>query len=235
MNILIIEDDLLLSRKLKEVFHKKVILNRIKLLHSYEDFVRELPVIDSYDIIITDILLWENSEKTGIDIVNTIRKKEINIPVVVISCFGEITWLEKAFETWASDYIIKPFRLQELEIRILKWFKMYFCSLRFGEDSSIDYKGLVYNIRNNKFSYHDTILELTKRSKYILSIFLSRPEIVIGEDFFVKKLWWDILHIIERNFRVNILRLKKELHIYGLDTWIHNVRWEGYMLQSPKD
>ncbi|USN58373.1 MAG: response regulator [Candidatus Peribacteria bacterium] len=87
MNILIIEDDIYLAERLKKVFEKKLISNRINILHDYESFVRELPVIDSYDLVLTDILLGELHDKTGIDVINTIRKKNIKVPVVVISSF----------------------------------------------------------------------------------------------------------------------------------------------------
>jgi hypothetical protein len=45
MNILIIEDDLFLSEKIKKVFKKKVITNKITLISSYQEFIKELPVI----------------------------------------------------------------------------------------------------------------------------------------------------------------------------------------------
>jgi len=41
MNILIIEDDTFLANKIKETFEKNIILNRIKILNSYNDFLHE--------------------------------------------------------------------------------------------------------------------------------------------------------------------------------------------------
>jgi len=57
MNILIVEDDIDLSEKIKQTFEKKILSNRIKILHSYKSFLRELTVIKSYDIILVDIIL----------------------------------------------------------------------------------------------------------------------------------------------------------------------------------
>jgi response regulator of citrate/malate metabolism len=57
MNILIIEDDIFLSQNIKKVFKKIVITNLITLISSYESFIKELPVISSYDIILVDIQL----------------------------------------------------------------------------------------------------------------------------------------------------------------------------------
>jgi DNA-binding response OmpR family regulator len=57
MNILIIEDDIFLAKNIKKVFKKRVITNLITLISSYEDFIKELPIIKSYDIILVDIML----------------------------------------------------------------------------------------------------------------------------------------------------------------------------------
>jgi hypothetical protein len=62
-NILIIEDDIFLSANIKKVFKKRVITNIITLISSYEGFINELPVIQSYDIILVDIKLIDLHHK----------------------------------------------------------------------------------------------------------------------------------------------------------------------------
>jgi response regulator of citrate/malate metabolism len=57
MNILIIEDDLFLADNIKNIFEKKIITNRIKIISNYVEFCRELSSIKGYDIILVDILL----------------------------------------------------------------------------------------------------------------------------------------------------------------------------------
>jgi hypothetical protein len=57
MNILIIEDDIFLAEKIADVFKSKIIVNRVRIMHSYKDFLYHTPLISSYDIIITDIKL----------------------------------------------------------------------------------------------------------------------------------------------------------------------------------
>jgi response regulator of citrate/malate metabolism len=61
-----------------------------------------LYIVKSYDIILVDIFLW-NSKKNGIDIIDIIRSKYINIPIVIISWFSEIERIERWFESWAND------------------------------------------------------------------------------------------------------------------------------------
>jgi DNA-binding response OmpR family regulator len=232
MNILIIEDDIYLSANIKKVFKKRVITNRITLLSSYECFINELPVISSYDIILVDIKLKDLHHQNWIDIIQIIRWKLITIPIVVISWFNDIDLIEEAFDVWASDYIAKPFRLKELEIRIMKWFQAYCMNLIFSNSQVIKYKKLTYQFDNNDFYFWDIKIDLTKKSKFILFQLLIQPEKLLSECILKEKLWWDREIIKERNLRVNILRLKKSLESVWIWNWIQNKRWEWYILKK---
>lgn len=232
MNILIIDDDILLAEKIRLIFEKKIISNRIKILSNYQEFLRELVVIKSYDIILIDIILEKNWLKNGIDIVNIIRKEDKCIPLIIISWLDDICWLEKAFKKWASDYIIKPFRLKELELRIYKWFKIYFYSNKSNDCDFLMYEDLVYNLEENSFYYNDEKLNLTKWQKYLLWVFITNKERILSERFLIEKIWGDIWFVVERNLRIVILRLKKSLIPYWLDVWIKNIRWEWYIFEK---
>lgn len=231
MNILIIEDDLFLAKNIAKLFEKKIIINRVKIITNYNHFLKELSIIKSYDIILIDIFLWPLEKKNWIDILSIIREKDSQIPVIIISRFDECKYLEEAFSKWASDYIIKPFRLKELEIRVLKWFKIYLYN-DLSNTKNINYFWLEYNISKNEFYYNGIILDLTKGNKYLLLLFLSSPEKLLKEIYLVEKIWWDLSFIIERNLRVNILRLKNKLKKYKIDSWISNIRWEWYILRK---
>ena len=232
MNILIIEDDLILANRIKNVFEELVITNRIKILISYELFLQELYHINYYNVVLTDIKIEKDFSKTWMDIIKIIREKEINIPVVVISCLWEIDWLDRAFGIWANDYLVKPFRLKELQIRVLRWFKIYYTSLNLWNDNKIGYKELVYNLDTNHFYYKWKVVDLGKKSKYILSLFISSPEKLITEMELVEKIWWDEYLTSNRNIRINIMRLKTALKPFLIDDWIENIRGEGYILKG---
>lgn len=232
MNILIIEDDIFLAKNIKRVFKKRVITNIITLISSYEGFIQELPIINSYDIILVDIMLKDWLSKNWLDIIELLRWKNINIPIVVISWYNDIQFIDHAFRVWASDYISKPFRLKELEIRVMKWFKSYCMSIMFSNSQTISYKHLAYNFNENEFYFDQEKIKLTKKSKFILFQLLIKSEQLVYENDLIDKLWWDRESIKERNLRVNILRLKKSLNEVGIKKRIHNKRGEWYMLKK---
>lgn len=231
MNILVIEDDLLLAHNIRKVFDKNIITNNIKIINTYSWFIKELELIEAYDIIVIDIVLEYKEDKTWIDLISIIRKKSNKIPILVISWYSSFDWMQKAFEAGASDYMIKPFRLREFEIRLLRWFKIYLHSLNFTSEDRLNYNDLSYSIKENEFYIWDINIQLTKKSKYVLLIFLSQPETLIKEEYLANKIWCDNDDFKDRNIRIIILRLKNSLRKYWIAERIENIRWEGYLLK----
>ncbi len=235
MNILIVEDNIYLASQISELFQKNIITNRVRVVHSYDQYLSEVPSLEAYDIVITDIMLSTNlssDEKTGIDILRYIRSLDLDIPIVIISSLSECESLENAFRFWASDYIIKPFRLRELEIRINKWFLDYVSSCHYRKNSKIWYSGLEYNVSTREFLYEGQYVELSKSEKYLLWLFLTYPETLLSSCFLVQKIWGDRGGDYVRNPRVNILRLKQSLEKYGMSKWIQTIRGEWYILRK---
>jgi DNA-binding response OmpR family regulator len=101
--IMWVEDDLLLS----DMISRKCTINECTLLHAidstqaFEILSKETP-----DIIILDILL---PGKNGFEILEEIKKNEAtkNIPVVILSNFGQKEEIEKGLTLGAEKYLVK--------------------------------------------------------------------------------------------------------------------------------
>lgn len=233
MNILIIEDDVFLAEKIKNIFISKIITNRVQIIHNKESFYRQLSIISNYDIILTDIKLSTYSKNhDGYEIIKIIREKDVKVPIVVISGNSEVEWLRYAFECGASDYIIKPIRLKELEVRVLNWYKNFYLSQISFLWKIYSYKELSYHMDTNEFYFKEIPIPLTKNNKYILSLFFSHPERILTENYLIEKIWWDMYLIVNRSLRVNILRLKRWLQPFWIHTRIQNIRGEWYVFSS---
>lgn len=232
MNILIIEDDRYLASKIWEVFQQNILTNRVKCIYSYLEFVEEVPYISSYDIILTDIVLENYNQKTWLDILTCVRKKNTQIPIVIISSRSSYDSLENAFTLWANDYIIKPFRLRELEIRVTKWYHDHIFTQYVSLNREISYKKLIYNISKSEFYIDWSIIPLTRSCKYILSLFIIHAEKILSREFLTEKIWGNTQDISSQNLRVSILRLKEKLEKFNIDTRIHNIRGEGYIFEE---
>ncbi len=113
--ILIVDDDEL------------VVDSFVKTLGEYKDFIVDkttnsthaLQLIrdKDYDIVITDIVM---PELDGIQLLRRIKKIRPETEVILITAFGSYNSAIDALHFGATDYLSKPFKPEDLKIRILK-------------------------------------------------------------------------------------------------------------------
>lgn len=75
----------------------------------------------SYDLVITDI---EMPEMKGIELLDQIRKMNVQTNTIVITAYGSMETAIAALRSGASDYILKPVEFDELLIKVKKLFEV---------------------------------------------------------------------------------------------------------------
>ena len=119
--IMVVDDDPFIRNSLKNVFDKKeyetiVCENGRKALEKVED---ELP-----DAVLLDIKLGDIS---GIEVLNKIKSRHSEIPVVMITAYTDVKTVVSAIKSGAYDYLEKPLDLDRIEIvikRVLEKIKL---------------------------------------------------------------------------------------------------------------
>ena len=114
MNILVAEDDyvsrLLVKKAIKKIGHDVLEAENGKL--AWQLFLEHKP-----DMIISD---WMMPEMDGIELCRKIREapKKTYSYIMLLTAKDKMTDLVEVFEAGADDYIIKPFKPDELRSRI---------------------------------------------------------------------------------------------------------------------
>jgi len=67
---------------------------------------------ESFDLIITD---QQMPQMSGIELMTTLQKRGIEIPVIMITAYGTINQAVEAMQLGAADFITKPFSAPDLE------------------------------------------------------------------------------------------------------------------------
>ncbi|MEM2732907.1 MAG: response regulator, partial [Nitrososphaerota archaeon] len=70
---------------------------------------------ENFDVVVVDLLL---TGMNGIDLLSTIKRTSPNTVVIIITAYGSIPSAVEAIKKGASDYICKPFRVEDLVIAI---------------------------------------------------------------------------------------------------------------------
>ncbi|MCK5605211.1 response regulator transcription factor [Candidatus Pacearchaeota archaeon] len=222
------EDELLIARAIKKIVKKIPGVNVVDITgHFYEAMDKFMSGI--FDMVLIDICL-RHDHLNGIDLCKRIRKKDLKIPVIIISSDRSFESLKKAFHAYANDYIKKPFDPKELFLRVSRW--------AIPPDQTIApanlvYKNISYSPKKNEFFYNDKIIPLTKKNKALLLLFLKNSEELLTQNYLQEKLWGDYDTMTKnRNLRSNIQILRTALKKIKCYNWIVTVRGEGYILKK---
>ncbi len=70
---------------------------------------------ENYDLILLDVMM---PKMNGFDVCKNIRKTKPDIPILMLTAKGTITDKTQGFDSGADDYIVKPFDIQEVLLRV---------------------------------------------------------------------------------------------------------------------
>lgn len=112
MRILIVEDEQRLATILKKGLEENGFTAEVSLDGEEGLYMAETY---PYDAVLLDIML---PEVDGLTVLNTLRAKKVDVPVLMITAKGEVDDKIKGFSVGADDYIAKPFEFSELLARL---------------------------------------------------------------------------------------------------------------------
>ena len=178
--ILVVEDDEKIIRILK-----------IQLEHQQFDITIENDGIeamnnvdknrDVYDLIILDLGLPGMS---GNRLCKNIRKIS-ETPIIVLSARNSVEEKVELLQNGASDYITKPFDMNELSARIQ-------VNIRKQKKENLTYKDIDINVANYTAKISNEQISLSKTEFELLKILVEHSEEVVTRDQIIEKLWgWD--------------------------------------------
>ena len=112
--VLVVDDDRRMRRTLQ------VLIERMGLESAAAADANEAQqqlATSSFDLVLTDLKMPETS---GIDLLATIRAEHPKLPVILLTAYGTIQTAIEAMRRGASDYVLKPFDNESLELVIRK-------------------------------------------------------------------------------------------------------------------
>ena len=130
-----------------------------------------LDLIDTehFDIVITDMKLPDVS---GFSIIERVKKKDADIPVIMITAFSSLQTAIDAMKKGADDYLTKPVNIEELELILKKiWEKQLLIlqnrELRQQLDDRYGFSGFIGNTPEMQLVFN-TITEIAPTAATVL-------------------------------------------------------------------
>lgn len=220
--VLIVEDD----KKIREIMTdnlKKWGLEGI-CIDDFEDVFKKFLEVKPH-LVLLDINL---PYFDGFYWCNKIREVS-KVPIVFITSRDSNMDVIMAMNMGGDDYIKKPFSLEVLMAKIKAILRRTY-SYTSTETDVIEHKGVILNLRNNRISYNDETVELSKNELRIISLLMEKSGQVVSRDEIMDNLWEDENFIDDNTLTVNINRLRKRLVNIGLTDFITTKRGQGYLV-----
>lgn len=145
--LLIVEDMPVIRKGLIALINEAYEFNVVEASNGEEALEKIL--LYPIDFIITDIKM---PICDGIELISQLRKKEIEIPIVIISGYGEFKYAEKAINMGVSGYLLKPVEDEALYSTIGKVIRKIEVKQK-NKKMLYTYKNLKVQINEERFNY----------------------------------------------------------------------------------
>ena len=227
MRILLIEDD----QRVAELIRRGLEEYDFALTLAYDGLLgKKLALQNTYDLIITDIIL---PKMDGLDLCKDIRQVKPDIPIIKLTALGTTDDKVEGFDAGADDYLVKPFEMRELLVRIRALLKRnQKPSGGSAGGGALKYADLEMNL-NTKIAKRDgREINLTPKEFKLLEYMLQNPERVLSRVEIAEKVW-DTHFDTGTNFiDVYINYLRKKIDKDFEKKLIHTKSGMGFILKS---
>jgi len=222
--ILLAEDDPNLGELLKDYLELKGKFDVVLCVDGQE--AMEAFRKEDFDLCILDVMM---PKKDGFSLGKDIRKINQTIPIIYATAKGMMEDKTQAFELGGDDYITKPFRVEELLLRINALLK------RASKDKEEEISDK-FEIGEYFFDYTSQIISFkgqqqklsTKEAELLRLLCLKKNDVLTREEALIK-IWHDDNYFTGRSMDVFLSKLRKYLK-EDPSVEIVNVHGKGYKL-----
>lgn len=223
--ILLAEDDPNLGDLLKDYLELKGKFD-VTLCTDGEEAVNQFRK-SSYDLCILDVMM---PKKDGFTVGREIRKINTTTPIIFATAKGMMEDKTEAFELGGDDYITKPFRVEELLLRINALLKRV---VREKDDQIVSDKFEIgeyfFDYTSQQISHKGVQQKLSTKEAELLRLLCLKKNDVLTREEALLKIWHDDNYFTGRSMDVFLSKLRKYLRD-DPKVEIVNVHGKGYKL-----
>ncbi|WP_339886810.1 response regulator transcription factor [uncultured Flavobacterium sp.] len=217
MKILVIEDEIGIANFLKQGLEEE----------GYEVLTAtngqsgiDLAISVDVDLILLD---WMLPKVTGIDVCKTIRKTNLDVPILFLTAKDTVQETIEGLKAGANDYIKKPFSFEELLERV----KIYF-----RKNTTVDILTLG-NIQINLLKYQVLVdnkeISLTQREFELLTYLIKNKGKVCTRNQIIEDVWNIHFEYDTSVIDVFMNAIRKKINFNKENDLIKTIRGVGYI------
>ena len=223
MKILLIEDDETLCQTIpfqlkQEGFHVDTAMDGEEGLHLARQQL--------HDLVLLDRML---PGLDGMEILTTLRRENINTPVIFLTALGQLHDRTTGLNKGADDYIVKPFAFEELLARIRSVLRR---PVILQVSEKLSFADITYEPHTLTLCCKGKETVLSKRLGDLLELFLRNPGQVLPRDTILLRVWGMDTDVEDGNLDNYAYFLRRSLRKVGSAVQLTTVRGVGYRLEG---
>jgi len=216
--ILIIEDDPVLLRGLKDNFE-----NQGYQVRTANDGQKGLDSLLNTppDLLLLDLML---PKVNGYEICRVARSRHMTLPIIMLTAKGQEDDIVRGLELGADDYVTKPFSIRELIARVKAFLRR-----QGAETAGYAFGDCRLDVAAHKVFRKGIEIELTAKEFRLLEFFLRQKGRALTRDMILNAVWGDEVVVSDRSVDrcVTTLRSKIEPDPHT-PIYIQTIRDIGY-------
>lgn len=222
--ILVLEDDPRLSRSLCEQLE----VAGFSALPVFDGTMAQRAIRNAiFELVVLDLSL---PGVDGFKLLEEIRRKDRNTPVIVLTAFGDLDSKLNAFKLGADDYLVKPVHFQELLAKVQVFLKRAESNPLAVEH--IQVADLAIDLAGKKVSRGGQAIELTPKEFNLLACLARNRGRVLSKDDLAAQVWDNAYGVSSNTIEVYISFLRSKVDKGHGQPLIHTKHGFGYTLDE---
>ncbi len=160
------------------------------------------------DLVLLDVMM---PKMDGLEVCKELRKRDVTVPVIMLTARGEEIDKVVGLELGADDYVTKPFSPREVVARIKALLRRSRTAGPDPELTELRFADVEVDFKQFQARRAGKPVKLTAREFQVLRLFGSRPGEVITRDEFLDQVWGQDVYITNRSVDNQVWALRRKL------------------------
>lgn len=222
IKVLLVEDNKEINENVRLYLEDEF---EVQPVFSGEDAILYLDAY-TYDLVILDLML---PGLDGMSVLGHIKKKAINVGVLMLTAKEDLGDKLRAFDLGAQDYLTKPFFMEELKARM----KIILKSMgKMVGDNTLVFKDLHMDLSKKVVTIKGERVDLSERLYNLLEYFMLNQGILLFKEQIFERICGYDSDASTEIVEVYMSHLRKKLNPYGYGKYFVTKRGMGYILEE---
>ncbi len=181
-----------------------------------------------YDIIVLDLML---PKIDGIRVCERLRERGDGTPILMLTARDQLDDKVAGFNAGADDYLVKPFEMEELAVRVRALIRRARGEM---SDGAMRVGDLVFDPKTMRVEREGERVNLSPTSIRILKVLMRESPRLVSREQLENELWGDMLPDSD-TLRSHMYNLRKGIDRPYKTKLLHTVQGMGFKLAAPED